>query len=186
MEDDPEVFLLEADERMEKTVDLLRGEMMQVRTGRAHPGILDGVKVNYYGTPTPLNKLATVSVPEARLLTVQPFDPNSSEAIIAAIRDGGMGLNPSSQDGHIIRVPIPELSEERRRDYVRLVKKLGEDARIAIRNIRRETNDRIRKLEHIGEDEVKRQLEEVQKLTDRQVSVLDAMIVQKEKDLETL
>lgn len=183
---DPEIILLEASERMDKTVDVLRDEMQLVRTGRANPGLLEGLRVNYYGTMTPLAKLANVSAPEGRLLTVQPFDPSSVEAIEAAIRESELGLNPSSTDGHLIRVPIPELSEERRKDLIRHVRKLTEDARIAVRNIRREANDHMKKVEHVGEDETKRHLDEVQKTTDDHIKILDGIIEKKEKDLQVI
>lgn len=186
MEQDPDLILLDAEERMDKTVEVLREELLQVRTGRAHPGLLEGLKINYYGTPTPLNKLATVSAPEARLLTVQPFDPGSAEAIEAAIRESDLGLNPNSQDGRVIRVPIPELSEERRRDLIRHVKHIGEDARVAVRNVRREANEHVKKLEHISEDDIKRLLDKIQKLTDDHIGKIDSMIAKKEEELLTV
>ncbi len=186
MEQDPEIIVLEAEERMGKTTEVLKDELFIVRTGRAHPGILDVLKVNYYGAPTPLNKLANVSAPEPRLLVVSPFDPAVIEDIEIAIRDSDLGLNPNSTDGKIIRVPIPELSTERRRELIKHVKKLGEDAKIAIRNVRREANDRIKKLDGIGEDDIKRFLADIQETTDKYIAGLDRLIDAKEKDLLTV
>ena len=186
MNEEAELILLEAEEKMDKTTSVLKEELMQVRTGRAHPGLLEHVRVDYYGEPTALNKLANVSAPEARMLVVQPFDPSTSTMIMDAIRVSDLGFNPQSADGRLIRVPIPDLSQERRRDLTKLVKKLGEEAKIAVRNVRRESNDALKAIDGISEDDVKRLLESVQKLTDTHVATIDTHVVAKEKDLMTV
>lgn len=186
MNEDAELILLEAEEKMEKSASVLKEELMQVRTGRAHPGLLEHVRVNYYGEPTALNKLANVSAPEARMLVVQPFDPATTTMIMDAIRVADMGFNPQSSDGRIVRVPIPDLSQERRRDLTRHVKKLGEEAKIAIRNVRRDSNESIKAIDGISEDDVKRLLENVQKVTDTHVASIDTLVTAKEKDLMTV
>src|SRR5439155_17883951 len=148
----------DADQKMAKSVDHFAGQLATIRTGRANPALIDRVVVPYYGTPTPLNQLAQISAPEARLLVVQVYDRSQMGAVEKAIRDSGMGLNPAN-DGQVIRVPIPPLTEERRREYVRMVKQRGEDARVAIRNIRRDELHRIQQGERAGEipeDQAKR------------------------------
>ena len=183
MEEEAEVILLEAEERMERTVANLQGELQQVRTGRAHPGLLEGIKVEYYGAMTPLNQLANVSAPEPRMLMVAPFDPSTCKMIEDAIMMSNLGLNPNNADGKLIRVPIPELSEERRKEMVKHTRRLGEEAKVAVRNIRRDTNDRLKKLDGLSEDLVKDWLENTQKLTDTQVVKVDSLITEKEQDL---
>lgn len=183
MESDAELILLEAEEKMEKTEANLHEELQQVRTGRAHPGLLDGIRVDYYGAPTPLNKLANVSAPEPRLLVVSPFDPTTCRLIEDAIMNSNLGLNPNNADGKLIRVPIPELSEERRKEMVKHTRKYGEDAKVAVRNIRRDANDRLKKMDGVSEDEIKQWLDEVQTITDKSVKRIDAQIEEKEQDL---
>ena len=159
-----DTILQEAESKMTKSVDHLEHELATIRTGRANPALIDRVVVPYYGTPTPLNQLAQISAPEARLLVVQVYDRGQMGVVEKAIRDSGMGLNPAN-DGQVIRVPIPPLTEERRREYVRMVKQRGEDARVAIRNIRRDELHRVQQRERAGEipeDQAKRASDRLQ------------------------
>jgi ribosome recycling factor len=156
-----------------------------VRTGRASPALLDRVVVDYYGAPTPLNQLATISVPEARLITVQPYDKSSIKAIEKAINESDVGLNPSN-DGNVIRLVVPELTEERRRELVKVVRHLAEEGRVAIRNVRRDTMHQLRELKSEGEassDDEHRAEIELQKLTDERVGDLDNVLKAKEKEI---
>ncbi len=171
--------------RMDKAVDDFRKEMASVRTGRASVHMLDGVQVEYYGTNTPLNQIAAVHAPEAQLITVQPFDPSSLAAIEKAIRSSDLGLNPMN-DGKMIRVPVPSLTEERRRDLVKHLHKVLEEHRTAVRNIRRDGNDQIKKAmkdKKITEDEERRAIEELQKLTDDEIKKMEEMSKAKEKEV---
>jgi ribosome recycling factor len=171
--------------RMDKAVDAFRAEMTSVRTGRASVHMLDGIQVEYYGTQMPLNQVATVHVPEAQLITVQPFDPSSLAAIEKSIRASDLGLNPMN-DGKIVRVPVPPLTEERRRDMVKHLHKVLEEHRTAIRNIRRDGNDQIKKAtkdKKITEDEERRAVDEVQKLTDDEIKKMEEMSKGKEKEV---
>jgi ribosome recycling factor len=179
----PEI-LKESEERMRKGVEALRKEFGTIRAGRANPGILEKVNVDYYGTPTPVNQLANISVPEPRLLLVQPWDKSSLPAIEKAILKSDLGFNPSS-DGTIIRIIIPQLTAERRVELVKGVKKKAEEARVAIRNIRRDTNEQLKKMgkEHASEDEVKRAQDNVQKMTDKYVKEIDSVTEIKEKEI---
>lgn len=175
----------EAEARMKKALDAARAEFTSVRTGKASPSLLDPVRVDAYGTQMPLNQLASISAPEPRLLVVQPFDRSLVEAISKAIQRSGLGLNPSS-DGTLIRLPIPPLTEERRREMVKLVKKMTEDGKVALRNVRRDANDEMRRLEKDGElseDESRKSQAEIQKLTDRYVAQLDEAAAKKEKEV---
>ncbi len=171
--------------RMQKSIEALKGELNRVRTGRASIALLDGIKVDYYGTPTPLNQVATLAVPESRLITIQPWDASIIGDIEKAILKSELGLVPTS-DGKIIRISIPQLTEERRKELVKLVKRLGENAKIAIRNIRRDANEFVKKKEkekEISQDELKKNQEEIQKLTDDFVKEIDTLIEQKEKEI---
>lgn len=171
--------------RMEKAVEDFRREMAGTRTGRASIHMLDSVSVDYYGSQMPLNQIAQVHAPEPQLITVQPFDPTSLPAIEKAIRTAELGLNPMS-DGKMIRVPVPPLTEERRRDMVRHLHKVLEDHRTAVRNIRRDGNDAIKKAlkdKKIAEDDEKRALEEIQKLTDDEIRKMEEMSKAKEKEV---
>ena len=177
--------LADAEQRMGKAVEALQRELVNIRTGRASPGLVEQLRVDYYGTPTPLKQLATISVPEARLLTIQPWDKGSLEAIEKAIQKSDLGLNPSN-DGAIIRLVIPQLTEERRRDLVKGVHKKVEDGRIAIRNVRRDDHEMIRDLlreKEISEDEEHRAQEQLQKITDRFVAQADEVGQEKEHEL---
>jgi len=171
--------------RMEKAVEDFRKELAAIRTGRASVHMLDSVNVDYYGTSMPLNQIAQVHAPEAQLITVQPFDPSSLGAIEKAIRSADLGLNPMN-DGKLIRVPVPPLTEERRRDLVKRLHKVLEDHRTAIRNIRRDGNELIKKTlkdKKITEDDERRSLEEIQKLTDDEIKKMEDMGKAKEKEI---
>src|SRR5690348_12437350 len=171
--------------RMEKAVEDFRREMAAVRTGRASVHMLDSVQVEYYGTAMPLNQIAQVHAPEAQLITVQPFDPSSLAGIEKAIRSSDLGLNPMN-DGKIIRVPVPALTEERRRDMVKHLHKILEDHRTAVRNIRRDGNELIKKAlkdKKITEDDERRSLEETQRLTDDEIKKMEEMSKAKEKEV---
>src|SRR3989442_336122 len=174
--------------RMEKAVEAFRKEMAAVRTGRASVHMLDGVQVEYYGSMMPLNQIAQVHAAEAQLITVQPFDPSSLAPIEKAIRSADLGLNPMN-DGKIIRVPVPPLTEERRRDMVKHLHKFLEEHRTAIRNIRRDGNELIKKAlkdKKVTEDEERRALEEIQKLTDDEIRKMEDMSKTKEKEVMSL
>jgi ribosome recycling factor len=178
--------LADAEQRMGKAVDALRRELTTIRTGRASPALVEHLRVDYYGTPTPLKQLATITVPEARLLTIQPWDKGSLGAIEKAIQKSDLGLNPAN-DGAIIRLVIPQLTEERRRELVRVVHKKVEDGRVAIRNVRRDAHEMLRDLlreKEISEDQENNAQEELQKITDRFVG--QAGEVGKEKEQELL
>lgn len=177
--------LFDAEEKMEKAVSVAKEELASVRTGRANPGMFSRIVVDYYGAPTPLNQLAGISIPEARMAVIKPYDVSQLNAIERAIRDSDLGVNPSN-DGTIIRVIIPQLSEERRREMVKVAKSKGEDAKIAIRNIRRKANEelhRIVKDGEAGEDEVTRAEKELQHLTDKHVTQVDELVKHKEAEL---
>jgi ribosome recycling factor len=171
--------------RMDKAVEDFRKAMAATRTGRASVHMLDGVTIDYYGSQMPLNQIAQVHAPEAQLITVQPFDPSSLAAIEKSIRGGDLGLNPMN-DGKMIRVPIPPLTQERRQDMVKHLHKILEEHRTAVRNIRRDGNDAIKKAlkdKKITEDEEKRSLEEIQKLTDDEIKKMEEMSKAKEKEV---
>jgi ribosome recycling factor len=177
-----------AQERMIKSIETLRADLAKVRTGRAHTGILDHIMVEYYGSPTLLTQVANVTLIDARTIGVQPFEKKMLATIERAIRDSDLGLNPSSQ-GEVIRVPTPMLTEERRREMVKLVKNEAEDAKIAIRNIRRDANEQVKKLvkdKLASEDDERRSVDEIQKLTDKFVADVDRMVVDKEKEVLTV
>ncbi len=177
-----------AQERMIKSLETLRADLAKVRTGRAHTGILDHVQVEYYGSPTALTQVANVTLIDARTIGVQPFEKKMAATIEKAIRDADLGLNPSSQ-GDMIRVPTPPLTEERRKEMVKLVKSEAEDAKIAVRNIRRDANEGMKKLvkdKAISEDDERRGTDEVQKLTDKFIVDIDKMVAEKEKEILTV
>lgn len=177
--------LKDTKERMGKGVESLRKEYTSIRAGRANPSMLDRVLVEYYGTPTPVNQLANISVPEPRMLVLQPWDKTALPAIEKGILKSDLGLNPSS-DGTVIRLIIPQLTSERRSELVKTVKKKAEEARVAIRNIRRDTNDHLKKLEKdhtASEDEVKRAQDDVQKMTDKFIKEIDQVMENKEKEI---
>ena len=171
--------------RMTSTIEAFKSESARVRTGRASTSLVSNVRVNYYGTPTPLNQLATLGVPEPQLIVIQPYDGGALGEIEKAIQSAELGLNPSN-DGKVIRVPVPPLTEERRKDMVKMVKKMGEDHKIALRNIRRDINDGLKseeKEKKITEDDVRKGQSEVQKGTDQFVSQIDQLLSAKEKEI---
>jgi len=173
---------------MTKALESFKRDLSKVRTGRASLSLLDDVKVDYYGTPTPLNQVGSMAVPEPRLITIQPWEKNLIGEIEKAILKADLGLNPNS-DGQIIRLVFPPLTEERRKEMVKQVKRMGEDAKVGIRNVRREANDTLKKLEKdkdITEDDLKRGEKEIQDVTDEFVSRVDKVIEEKEKDLMEL
>jgi ribosome recycling factor len=169
-------------ELMAKAVDSTRRELSTIRSGKASTSLLDLVRVEAYGSHVPLNQVAMVAAPEPRLLTVQPFDKGLTQAIDKALREGDLGLNPSTQ-GNLIRIPLPPLSEERRRDLVKIVHKLAEEGRVAVRHGRTDTLTKIKKLEHISEDDKTRAEKEVQKLTDEHIRQIDDLIKSKEAEI---
>jgi ribosome recycling factor len=178
-------YLQDARERMHKSVDATRATFGSVRTGRASPGLLDRIVVEYYGTQTPLKQMATVNAPEARLLTITPYDKSSMKAIERAIQESDLGLTPNN-DGSIIRLQIPDMTEERRRDMVKVARQLAEEGRIAIRNIRRDVMHDLRELKdagEIGSDDEHRGEQALQKLTDEQISEVDAALKAKEAEI---
>ena len=178
-------FLADARQRMSKSVQSTNTEFGSVRTGRASPALLDRIVVDYYGAPTPLKQLATISAPEARLLTVQPYDQGSIKAIEKAIMESDIGLTPNN-DGRLIRLGIPELNEERRRELVKVVRHIAEEGRVAIRNVRRDVMHDLRELKtegEVGADEEKRAEQELQKLTDENISELDSILKAKEAEI---
>jgi ribosome recycling factor len=177
-----------AEQKMHKSIETLRSGLAKVRTGRAHTGLLDHVQVDYYGTPTQISQVANVTLLDARTIGVQPWEKKMVAVIEKAIRESDLGLNPSTQ-GDLIRVPTPPLTEERRKEIVKLVKGEGEDAKVAIRNIRRDANEALKKMlkdKACSEDEERRAQDDVQKLTDRFVAEVDKMIAEKEKELMTV
>ncbi|AGT31566.1 ribosome recycling factor [Geobacillus genomosp. 3] len=175
----------QAKEKMDKAVQAFSRELATVRAGRANAGLLEKVTVDYYGVQTPINQLATISVPEARMLVIQPYDKSVIKEMEKAILTSDLGLTPSN-DGSVIRLVIPPLTEERRRELVKLVKKYSEEAKVAVRNIRRDANDELKKLEKNGEiteDELRSYTDEVQKLTDGHIAKIDAITKEKEKEV---
>ncbi len=177
--------LTETEEKMKKTVEVLRKDLASVRAGRANPAMLEKVTVDYYGTPTPVNQLANVSVPEPRMLVIQPWDKSSIKDIEKAILKSDLGLTPSN-DGVVIRLNIPQLTAERRAEIVKTVKKKAEEARVAVRNVRREAIDDIKQIEKdkiASEDESKKGQEKAQKLTDKHIKDIDDVLEKKEKEV---
>ena len=178
-------FLNEADARMKKSVEATRHEFATVRTGRASPHLLDRIQVDYYGATTPLKQLAGISAPEARLLSITPYDKSSIKAIEKAILESDIGLTPSN-DGNVIRLTIPELTEERRRDLAKVVRRIAEDGRVGVRNIRRDVMHELRELKdegEVGKDDEHRAEQELQKLTDERIGELDEALAAKEKEI---
>jgi len=174
-----------AEERMLRAVEHVRHELATIRTGRATASLLDGIKVPYYGSPTPLNQVAAITVPEARLLVVQPYERTLVQEVVKAIQKSDLGLNPAS-DGTVVRLPIPSLNEERRKTLAKHASKVVEDGKVAVRNVRRELNDEIKKLEHDGkmaEDEARRAQTDVQKHTDLSIKKLDEILEKKRQEI---
>ena len=180
-----DAILKDAKNRMQKTAESLQRELAGIRTGHANANLLERVTVDYYGAPTPVNQLATIAVPEARMLTVTPYDKGSVDDVLKAIQQADLGINPTS-DGTMIRITIPQLTEERRKEFVKDARKEGEDAKVSVRNIRREANDKLKKQEKdgdISEDELRSYTEDVQKITDDSIAKIDQLCDEKEKDI---
>lgn len=174
-----------AEAKMAKSIEAFKNELQKIRTGRAHPGILDQVHVDYYGSAVPLSQVANLSLLDARTISVQPWEKGMGAKIEKAIRESDLGLNPSSQ-GDLIRVPMPALTEERRKELTKVVRHAGEDAKVAVRNLRRDANEQLKKLlkdKLVAEDEERRAQDEVQKLTDRTVAEIDKLVHGKEADI---
>ncbi|WP_037587796.1 ribosome recycling factor [Stenoxybacter acetivorans] len=174
-----------AEDKMHKSVDVLRDNLAKVRTGRAHAGLLDQVDVEYYGSPVPVSQIANVTLIDARTIGVKPYESNMASAIEKAIRDSNLGLNPASM-GDLIRVPMPMLTEERRKDLIKVVRGEAEDGRVAVRNVRRDANNEFKKMlkdKEITEDEARRGEESIQKATDKYIAEIDKMLAKKEEDL---
>lgn len=180
-----ELIMEELIEKMNKAIESYQRELATVRTGRANPAMLDRIQVDYYGSPTPINQMASVSVQEGRQLVIKPYDTTSIKNIEHAILESDLGINPQS-DGQLIRLNVPALTEERRKEYAKLVWKYAEQAKIAIRNIRRDANDQIKKADDMSEDEKKRGQDKVQKETDAFTKKIDEIAKNKEKDILTV
>lgn len=173
------------EEHMKKTLEMLVQELGGIRTGKASPALLDSLRVNYYGSMVPVKQIANVAVPDPRMITIQPWDRSLVQEIERAIRTSDLGLNPQN-DGGVIRLPIPLLTEERRKDLVKVVKRIGEDSKVALRNVRRDSNDRIKKLEKehdLSEDDMRHKQDAIQKLTDSFVHKVDEAVTAKEKEI---
>ena len=180
--------LKEFERKMDKTLEVLASDFGTIRAGRANAQVLDRITVEYYGVPTPLNQVGTISSPDPRTLVIQPWDTTLLRAIEKAIQVSDLGINPQN-DGRVIRLAFPQLTEERRKELIKQVKKYGEDAKVAVRNVRRDANDQLKKLEKdkaISEDELKKATDDVQKLTDRYVAKVDEKCAAKEKEIMDL
>lgn len=178
-------ILQDTESRMSKAIEFLVNDFASMRAGRANPAMLDRISVSYYGAPTPLNQMANISAPEARLIVVQPWDKNSIGDIEKAIMKSDLGVNPSN-DGNVIRIAIPQLTQERRKDLARVARKRAEEAKVAVRNLRRDANDMVKAAEKdkmISEDESKKGVDSIQKLTDRYIKDIDTVLGAKEKDI---
>jgi ribosome recycling factor len=176
------------EQKMQKSIDALKLNLAKIRTGRAHPGLLDHIMVDYYGAPTPINGVANVTLLDARTIGVQPWEKKMVAVIEKAIRESDLGLNPATQ-GDLIRVPTPALTEERRRELTKVVKGEGEDSKVAVRNLRRDANEQLKKMlkdKLITEDDDRRTQDDVQKLTDRYVADIDKLLAEKEKEIMTV
>jgi ribosome recycling factor len=175
----------DATRRMDRSIETTHGELNTVRTGRASAALLDRIQIDYYGQKTPLKQLATINVPESRLLTIQPFDPTSLQTIERALQESELGLTPSN-DGKLIRLPIPQLTEERRKELVRVVRQIAEDGKVAVRNVRRDVIHHLKELANdgeVGDDDERRAEERVQKLTDDHIHKIDDLLKRKEAEI---
>jgi len=178
-------IISEAEENMKKTLEVVKKEYASMRAGRATPALLDKVNVNYYGTPTPVSQMANITAPEARLLLIQPWDKSSLPEIEKAILKSDLGINPAS-DGTVIRLAIPQLTQERRQELVKVIRKKAEEGRVAVRNVRRDANDSLKAKEKkgdISEDDLRRTQDEVQKMTDKYIKEIDQITVKKEQEI---
>ena len=176
---------LDCKNRMNKSIDSLRSTLVTLRTGKANPQMLNGLMIDYYGSPTPVNQISSITVPEPRQLLIKPYDKNDVKAIVTAINASDLGINPINE-GIQIRLMIPVLTEERRRDLTKQARKYGEEAKVAIRNIRREYIDLIKEDEEMPEDYQKRVLDEIQKVTDESIKTIDTVVAEKEKEMMSL
>ena len=177
-----------ADQKMQKSIETFKSNLAKIRTGRASPGILEHIMVDYYGNPTPISQVANLGLADARTINVTPWEKNMVAVVEKAIRDSDLGLNPATQ-GAVIRVPMPPLTEERRKELTKVVKSEGEETKIAIRNLRRDANEHLKRLvkdKEISEDEERRAQDEIQKLTDRYVADVDKLVVEKDKEIMTV
>ena len=177
-----------ADQKMQKSIETFKANLAKIRTGRASPGILEHIMVDYYGNPTPISQVANLGLADARTINVTPWEKNMVAVVEKAIRDSDLGLNPATQ-GAVIRVPMPPLTEERRKELTKVVKSEGEETKIAIRNLRRDANEHLKRLvkdKEISEDEERRAQDEIQKLTDRYVTDVDKLVLEKDKELMTV
>ena len=177
-----------ADQKMQKSIETFKANLANIRTGRASPGILEHIMVDYYGNPTPISQVANLGLADARTINVTPWEKNMVAVVEKAIRDSDLGLNPATQ-GAVIRVPMPPLTEERRKELTKVVKSEGEETKIAIRNLRRDANEHLKRLvkdKEISEDEERRAQDEIQKLTDRYVADVDKLVVEKDKEIMTV
>ncbi len=177
-----------ADQKMQKSIETFKANLAKIRTGRASPGILEHIMVDYYGNPTPISQVANLGLADARTINVTPWEKNMVAVVEKAIRDSDLGLNPATQ-GVVIRVPMPPLTEERRKELTKVVKSEGEETKIAIRNLRRDANEHLKRLikdKEISEDEERRAQDEIQKLTDRFVADVDKLVVEKDKEIMTV
>lgn len=184
----PETILLDAEERMEKAVEALKKELSKIRTGRASAKLLEHISVDYYGAPTPIPQMASISVPEARMLVIKPYDRSMLKEVEKAILASNLGITPTN-DGQVVRIVFPPLTEERRKELAKLVSKHGEDAKVAVRNVRRDANEQLKKLEKdkvISEDDLKGYMEDVQKLTDEYIEKIEKVVEEKEQDILTI
>lgn len=182
---DPASIKASAEQKMQKSIEALKTDLAKIRTGRAHTGLLDHITVDYYGNPTPINQVANVTLIDARTIGVQPWEKKMVAVVEKAIRESDLGLNPATQ-GELIRVPMPPLTEERRRDLIKVVRQEGENTKVAVRNLRRDANQQLKeelKAKSISEDEERRAQDDVQKLTDRYIAEVDKLLQQKEADL---
>ena len=177
-----------ADQKMQKSIETFKANLAKIRTGRASPGILEHIMVDYYGNPTPISQVANLGLADARTINVTPWEKNMVAVVEKAIRDSDLGLNPATQ-GAVIRVPMPPLTEERRKELTKIVKSEGEETKIAIRNLRRDANEHLKRLvkdKEISEDEERRAQDEIQKLTDRYVADVDKLVLEKDKEIMTV
>ena len=180
-----DAYALEAQERMNKTIESLKGSLATLRTGRANAAMLNNIEVDYYGCPTPINQMASISIPEPRQILIKPYDKNDVKSIISAINASDIGINPINE-GTQVRLLVPALTEERRRDITKQARKYGEEAKVAVRNIRRDTMDLIKIDEDLSEDYQKRAEQDVQKVTDEACKEIDRIVAEKEKEIMTV
>lgn len=184
----PKEIINQCEQKMQKSIEALKKDFATIRTGKANPAILNGVTVEYYGSPMPINQIASVSAPEPQMILIKPYDKSILKAIEKAIQTSELGFNPQN-DGDVVRIPIPALTEQTRKDLVKQAKKIAEENKVAIRNIRRDGMDQLKKLEKdslISEDELKRRSDELQKVTDKYIETIDKSAAEKEKDIMSI